>query len=146
MSNGFLRRLCFINFPREFKGADADKTLPDKLRTELSRIFNWAYEGYLLLKKTLEFISTPEQSELLREFTLISNPIVAFIEDVMTIQTGTFSRDDLYKLYVKWCGDSGYKPTTRNSFIQDFRKSLKQLKTRRVEEKNSHGKRYFIFS
>ena len=146
MSNGFLRRLCFINFPREFKGADADKTLPDKLRTELSGIFNWAYEGYLLLKKTLEFISTPEQSELLREFTLISNPIVAFIEDVMTIQTGTFSRDDLYKLYVKWCGDSGYKPTTRNSFIQDFRKSLKQLKTRRVEERNSHGKRYFIFS
>ena len=45
-TNGFLRRIQFIDFPRKFEGENADRDLESKLKTELSGIFNWCYEGY----------------------------------------------------------------------------------------------------
>ena len=54
-TRGFIRRVCFIDFPCKFEGEKADRDLEDKLKEELSGIFNWCYEGYKRLKAQQKF-------------------------------------------------------------------------------------------
>jgi putative DNA primase/helicase len=50
-SHGMWRRLYIINFPHCFSEKEMDVHLTEKLRSELSGIFNWAIEGYKRLKR-----------------------------------------------------------------------------------------------
>jgi putative DNA primase/helicase len=49
-SCGMWRRLYIINFPRRFSEHEMDVHLTEKLKTELSGIFNWALEGFRRLR------------------------------------------------------------------------------------------------
>ena len=49
-SYGMWRRLYIINFPSRFSEHEMDVHLTEKLKTELSGIFNWALEGFKRLR------------------------------------------------------------------------------------------------
>ena len=144
-TTGFLRRICFIDFPRKFEKEKADKKLEDKLKVELSGIFNWAYEGYKRLKAQGGFTETPEQIELLDDFRKSINPIAAFIEDVLFDFNEDLSRKQLYNKYVDWTKEAGHEPLSRTNFIRKFRMTIRQTNPQ-VREKIIHGERYFDFS
>ncbi len=144
-SDGFLRRIIFINFPRKFKGTNTDPDLEEKLKTELPGIFNWIHEGYLRLRKQKHFTETPEQRAIMKEFVAIINPIVAFINDELINYTGRMTRASLYKLYVGWCKETGHtNPASQNMFTMKFRKQAKQLLPHMTERK-SGSERYYEF-
>lgn len=126
-TSGFLRRICFIDFPCKFEGEKADTELESKLKTELAGIFNWAYEGYRRLCEQKKFTETPEQKVMMEEFIQIMNPVAAFIRENLSDETGRIERTVLYQKYVSWCKDAGHEPQSRNKFIQSFRKTIKQL-------------------
>lgn len=144
-TSGFLRRICFIDFPCKFEGAKADTELESKLKSELSGIFNWAYEGYQRLKKQKGFTETPEQSEMMEEFIQIMNPVAAFIREKLSAQTGRLDRKELYQRYSLWCKEAGHEVQSRNKFIQNFKKTVKQLMPY-VKEKVIQGERIFDFT
>ena len=144
-SDGFLRRICFIDFPRKFKGKDADKNLKNKLLTELPGIFNWAYAGYKRLKANAEFTETPEQVELMDEFIKVSNPIASFIEEELMQEHGQIDRGELYRKYQHWTKEAGHETLSRTRFIQKFRKVIKKY-VPNVQEKKLHGYPFFDFS
>ena len=77
-TNGFLRRIQFIDFPCKFEGENADRNLESKLKMELPGIFNWAYEGYKRLKEQNKFTETSTQTEMMEDFVQLSNPVAVF--------------------------------------------------------------------
>ena len=144
-TSGFLRRICFIDFPCKFEGERADLELESKLKTELSGIFNWAYEGYRRLKEQKHFTETPEQATMMDEFMQIMNPVAAFVKECLSEQTGRIERGELYLKYASWCKEAGHEAQSRNKFMQSFKKTLKQIMPF-VHEKVIHGVRYFEFT
>ena len=144
-TSGFLRRICFIDFPCKFEGEKADTELEGKLKTELAGIFNWAYEGYKRLREQKRFTETTEQSVMMEEFMQIMNPVAAFIREKFSECTGQIERSALYTMYVTWCKEAGHEAQSRNKFIQSFRKTIRQLKLN-VNEKKIMGISYFEFT
>ncbi|MBR1604350.1 MAG: toprim domain-containing protein [Synergistaceae bacterium] len=141
---GFLRRICFIDFPCKFEGAKADRQLEKKLKTELPGIFNWAYEGYKRLKQQGRFTETPEQVDMLDDFRKSINPLAAFIEEELAGQEDSLTRKQLYNKYVEWAKEAGHEALSRTNFIRKFKMTIKQVMPH-VTEKKIHGERYFNF-
>ena len=123
----FLRRICFIKFTRTFEGENKDKNLESKLKTELSGIFNWAYEGYKRLKEHLEFTETAEQAEIMEEYMKVMNPVAAFIKEELVKEEGRIGTIELYEKYSEWAKNAGHEKPGRNKFLQKFRQTVKQL-------------------
>ena len=143
-TNGFLRRICFIDFPRKFEGKNADRNLESKLKTELAGIFNWCYKGYKRLKQQGQLTQTGENEEMVNEFVVIMNPVAAFIDECLQNENGTIERTELYRRYVSWTKEAGHEAQSRTKFIQNFRRTIKQLMPH-VKEIKSMGIRYFDF-
>lgn len=144
-TSGFLRRICFIDFPCKFEGENADTELEGKLKTELVGIFNWTYEGYKRLCEQKKFTETPEQLVMLDEFVQIMNPVAAFIRECLSERTGSTERSKLYEEYTAWCKSAGHEAQSRNKFMQNFRKTIRQLMPNVCEVK-SGSMRYFEFT
>ena len=143
-TTGFLRRICFIDFPCKFEGEKADTDLENKLKTELPGIFNWSYEGFKRLKQQRHFTETREQDEMMNEFIQIMNPVAAFIEECLNDREGKVDRVELYRLYTEWAKLAGHEAQSRTKFIQTFRKTIKQIRPD-IEEVIVHGIRCFKF-
>ena len=141
---GFLRRICFIDFPCKFEGAKADRNIENKLKTELPGIFNWTYEGYKRLKTQGYFTDTPEQVELLDDFRKSINPLAAFIEEELKDCGKEYSRKQLYNKYVEWTKLTGHTALSQTNFTRKFRMTAKQILPN-FKEKKIHGDYYFEF-
>ena len=143
-TNGFLRRIQFIDFPRKFEGENADRDLESKLKTELSGIFNWAYEGYKRLKEQDYFTETQTQDEMMTDFIQLSNPIAVFIDECLKDEDGIVERGELYRKYVEWTKEAGHEAQSRTKFIRNFRKTVNQLLPF-VHEGSTGAMRFFDF-
>lgn len=144
-TTGFLRRICFIDFPCKFIGEKADPDLEKKLATELSGIFNWCYEGYKRLKQNRKFTETPEQAQIMADFVDQSNPVAVFIREELANEVGELERKDLYVRYVSWTKAAGHETLSRTKFTRKFRDTLKQIRPDVVEKRTIYG-RYFVFT
>jgi putative DNA primase/helicase len=60
-THGMWRRISVINFQRKFEESEKDRKLTEKLKQELSGLFNWAIEGYERLN-TRDFNFTESES------------------------------------------------------------------------------------
>ena len=89
-SDGFMRRWLIVNFPMHFvpknqiinpNDRELDPNLEEKLRQELSGIFNWVLEGLQRLIAQNGFTETEEHNKLLKDFRRANNPLYAFAED-----------------------------------------------------------------
>ena len=91
--------------------------IPDKLDpflrqklwtdTELSGILNWALEGlYRILEAgSFSYTKTPQDIKQLMEHS--GCPLVAFSSEVLEKEDGAIiSKDDMFKVYSKWCEES----------------------------------------
>lgn len=150
-SDGLLRRLVMVDFKVSFvDNPDPDDPyqrlknidILDSLVQELNSggIFNWAYEGYKLLRAVGYFTETYDQTQLLQDFKRSSNPILVFWEE----RSGDFGDEAdnsiVYGDYCQWCVLNGFKAVTSLKFHQEFKKiSAKQyepaMKSVRVDGK-----------
>ena len=133
-SEGLTRRLILVDFKVSFVD-NPDPTNPyerqknvdilDELTQELNSggIFNWAYEGYKLLRAVGYFTETSDQTQLIQEFKRASNPILVFWEDYHGDFGDEISNQTLYRdRYLQWCSDNGEKHLTSQAFFREFRK------------------------
>ena len=131
--NGLDRRFRFVEFPCQYvdnpdpknpRQKQRDFNLIPKLLKELPGIFNWAYDGYEILKTVNYFTDTIEQAELIAQFKQTSNPVTVFCEDYEHVFRGAVSRAEIYGWYKDWCLETGHKPLSREKFLPKFREQL----------------------
>lgn len=131
-SEGLTRRLVLVDFKVSFVDYPdqndpyqrlKDPEIIEKLRGELQSggVFNWAYEGYKLLKTVGYFTETNDQAELITEFKRASNPVLLFYEDCHSNLPAEISNSSLYSQYRQWCVDNGYLAKASNSFHREFK-------------------------
>lgn len=147
LSKGFFRRLLIIPFEREFIGAEADKGLFEKLKTELPGILNFALEGLKRLRDNNYNFTEPQKSEkALLEYRKTIDPIFEFVSE--SIQKApahkTIKNDVLYKAFRSWCEKNGHKGSAeigKRKLTERFKQALKECSIP-YDVGMSNGKRY----
>lgn len=131
-SDGLTRRLVMVDFkvsfvdnpdPSDPYQRQKNVNILDDLTGELNSggIFNWAYEGYKLLRAVGYFTETADQEQLIRDFRRSSNPVLIFWEE-SEFRPAEYEYQQAYSDYVVWCGNNGHKPTTSQKFHAEYRK------------------------
>lgn len=113
-SYGFWRRVRLIPFNREFKGAEEDKLLGDKLLEESSGILNWLIEGCLAWQKH-GIEPTPDcVLKATEEYKTDSDPLSQFLLDECAFSPQAKVRgNSFYKEYLKWAEEQGLRERER---------------------------------
>jgi putative DNA primase/helicase len=132
-SDGLTRRLIIVDFKVSFvddpdpndpyqrqKNVDILDSITDELNS--GGIFNWAYEGYKLLRAVGYFTETHDQTQLIQDFKRSSNPILVFWEDKQHDFEDSVSNSDMYYAYCQWCACNGEKTIPSVSFHTEFKR------------------------
>lgn len=151
-SEGLTRRLIIIDFkvsfvdnpdPNDNYQRQKDVDIINSLTEELNSggIFNWAYEGYKLLKTVGYFTETNDQAELLQDFRRSSNPIIIFYEDCYHTIPENVTNTELYHIYQSWCTDNGENFVPSRAFHREFKKiSVGDFEPYRTSKKRGYLK------
>ena len=146
-TDGWLRRFLFIEFPLKFCEYPTlenerlmDKEIEKKLSSNLSGIFNWVLNGYKVLKSTMYFTETDDQSRILDEYRRSNSPVIDFIcEYEFAAPTYSITNEDFYREYREWCDGAGHKAASRGSFlkriaplIKEYRPDIEKYRTTKV--------------
>ncbi|MEG2625926.1 MAG: phage/plasmid primase, P4 family [Christensenella sp.] len=131
-SDGLARRMCIIDFECKFVENPArpnehmiDVHITDKLTSEIPGIFNWAYEGYKLLRSALNFTVTDDEERLKGEFKEASNPLITFMREFIEDCTDDrISYSELYEEYKSWCIRTGHQTGTQTYLTRGFKKIM----------------------
>lgn len=112
-SYGFWRRVRLIPFTREFRGAEADPRLEEKLRAELPGVLAWAVRGSLEWKRS--GLNPPEcVTAATEQYRLESDPLAEFIAERCIEGSGmAVTGADFYRAYTNWTADRGMKDSER---------------------------------
>ncbi len=150
VSRGLLRRILFICFNQNFEGSNQKLNIEDEIQSDpagMAGVFNWAYEGYKMLKRTGKFIETAEQLKLVEEFKAQLSPLMMFAREEMYTRFGCeIPEKDMYGVYSKWCIDNGEKRLSRTKFIYEIRQVLRTDGSAiNAEGTDEQGLRVFIF-
>lgn len=146
IDGGFLRRICFINFPVQFvdkvtKSNERlrDTELTEKLLLELPGILNWSLQGIKVLRRNKGFADTSEHHKYIKELELINDPVAAFVEEELGDNPEKWNiwidRAEIYNAYVDWCRRSNSAVTSSRWFWPRFRKKVN------IEEKRTSCRR-----
>lgn len=141
IDGGFLRRICFINFPVQFvqnptkqHERKRDTEILKKLLNELPGILNWSLSGLRALREKNNFTNTTDQETLIRELEMINDPISAFVDEVISTSPEHFSamqdRQLVYAKYRKWCDDTNSVAMSSRWFWPRLRQKVTVLESR----------------
>lgn len=148
-SDGWIERFCFCEFklrfvddPQKPYERKADRTLEAKLKEpeQLSGIFNWALEGYRMLKTKLRFTEPDDQKATKEDFIEVTDPIVVWAKefDIDMCSGHSITNDDLYANYAMWADNSRHNAMSRTRFSQRvpkvFRERRPDLETYRTSK------------
>lgn len=114
-------RINVVTFDRHFSEDEQDKTLKDRLKTELSGILNWCLEGLKLYRS--EGLKPPETvRNATEEYKSSSDKIGLYFSECMSKAPGNNLKvGEVYDSYSKWCDDNGYGTENKQNFISDLK-------------------------
>ena len=143
-THGMWRRIHVIEFPHKFTEDEMDVEMTEKLRTELSGIFNWALEGYKRLRMQ-KFIFSESQSMRIskKQYKTQSNSALDYISRhfVGADDEHSVALKNEYERYRQFCEEEGHKsPYTK----KEFRTMLEQ-EGFKVENSSKHANQLRIF-
>jgi putative DNA primase/helicase len=145
-SGALASRLLFLPHRRSFAGRE-DTTLREKLVEEATGINLWALQGLARLRAGGgKFTTPPTSSDLLDDFSRMSSPVEAFVQDCLLVEKWldpgdlpravfvdgkqSITRKRCYELYEAWCRDHDMQPRQENYFGADLFKTLPRLPKR----------------
>jgi putative DNA primase/helicase len=126
-SYGMWRRLYIINFPRRFKEQEMDVHLTERLKTELSGIFNWALEGFKRLRdRDFRFEESSSMKESKQSYKNKSNSALSFAAECLEKSSSDdgLRLKEVYEEYEGYCEKEGFSSRMRKS---QFRKALEGI-------------------
>jgi putative DNA primase/helicase len=143
-SHGMWRRIYILPFNRKFEEHEMDVDLTDKLKAELSGIFNWAIEGYKRLRERNFVFSvgnTMKQSK--QNYRNQSNSVLDFAaRRLMRSSNGDrLIFKDAYEVYRAFCQAEGYK---KPQMKKEFKNILESIGYK-IENSNKDANKVCIF-
>src|SRR5215217_2423673 len=110
------RRLKLIPFDVTIPEAEQDKTLPEKLRSELRGILAWVVRGCIEYQR--HGLGEPDQvRDATRGYRSDMDALAAFFEDRCAIHPrAKVPATQLYKAYQEWCAESGESDESQRRF------------------------------
>ena len=145
LTYGFFRKIIILPFNRTFKGEEIDVEMFDKLKTEISGIFQWSIEGLKRLSNNnYVFSNCSISSECLENYKRDLNPVAIFFETNFNINdTKQIKRSDIYACYQEYCFKNSYDVLQ----CQKFWRCLKAYWNEReynFKTKKIKGYEYFV--
>lgn len=128
-SDGLLRRAKIVNFnvtfcdnPTRPNERKIDTELTSKLTANMPALFNWALQGYLLLKRARSFTEVEDEEIARKEFADASNPVRVFFSECEILSRDRISRSELWTLWVDWSKDNGHVQGSSTRLYREARK------------------------
>ncbi len=120
------RRVFIIPFYRKISQAERDPYLVDKLLKEHSQIIAWCLEGaHRLSERKFQFVLTQSMAKSFDEFEQEQSSSIDFFEEnfvlLPTLKEEVFDVSTMYSYYKNWCLDTGRKPKSQRTFMDDLR-------------------------
>ena len=132
-SGAIASRFIILRLVNSFYGHE-DKTLTDRLLTELPGILNWSLKGWCRLKERGHFLQPTSAAEAVQEIEDLSSPIGAFIRERCEVAQGrSVDTSRLFETWCEWCKTQGRDhPGTIQTFGRDLRAAHPTLTTRQA--------------
>ena len=118
-TEAFYRRFNIIPFTQTIQPDKQDKELAHKIiATELPGVFNWILEGLSRLIKQKDFSPCAASEAMLTQYKLESDSVAMFMNEKGYKHTldKSFMLSELYREYVTFCHEDGYRPVGKNGF------------------------------
>jgi putative DNA primase/helicase len=142
-SNALTGRMVVFTMTKSFYGRE-DTELATKLMKELSGIFNWAMVGeHRRMARGGHFIQSNSGKDMLQEMERLSNPMLAFFEEVLVLDDqGTVDKDELFAVYKHWAHKKGMHPGTDLTFKRKFTSTIQDKPVTNGEVRVGNGRKY----
>jgi putative DNA primase/helicase len=132
-SHGYYRRLLIVPFDRIFDGDNADRELSNKLLSELDGIFMWALQGLERLYTKEAFSESSRVTEMLKQYTRMNNPLIAFVEDCCMLDvSASISKDTIYDSYKTYANKYGYSAVSATTFFRELYAAYPSVRASRL--------------
>ena len=151
-SDGFFRRVMIIPFEQYFsiKDGTADIYIEEKLKSELSGVFNFAIEGLeRLSKNNYVFTQSKKVNRLKSSYKKLVNPYEAFWTERIVIKEELEmflpTKEEIYSSFIEWCKENnhnGYANTTPRRFWLEFNSIAMQKLHKKLTFKKSGNDRF----
>ena len=129
------RRIQLLCFNKVIDEDKQDVDLKDKLKNEISGIFNLILPYYNLLKKE-GWQQPKETQETIEKYRYTSNNILIFEKECLFKAPDLYEKvSDIYQFYVKWAEENGYNTLSKKNF-KDKMEQLGAVFTEKISKKN----------
>lgn len=136
-SGAIANRLLILQMTNSFLGRE-DRTLDDRLRSELPGILSWALKGLDRLNKNGKFTVPARSEDAVNLMMDLASPMSAFVREccVRDLEAEVY-RDDLYRAWQQWAEGNGHIAGAKSTFGRDLRAVVPEL--RDVQKRSSFG-------
>ena len=137
-SHGFFRRFDLVKFDRTFSEDERDPDLEEKLREELSGIFNWCLVGLKQLENNNWRMTLSEKmKQVHEEFREAVNPVVTFAQERLEfLNNEKIDAETLRKIYYEWCDSHGYHALSDVALGRELKRLYPAIERKRIMVSN----------
>ena len=140
--DSFFSRVLIINYTKSHT-EDQNTRLADELIEELPGIFNWAMDGLKRLKSSdFKFSNIQNLEEKQRLYTLESDPLKVFSDEVIIPGDCEIKPEELYKSFKEFCERNNIDPSMNVKNLLSFQRQINNILKMREDihfEKNRKG-------
>lgn len=109
-SDALFRRGIILTFNNKFEGQRRDVRLAEKLKNELSGIFNIALKGLARLNQNLCFTECASSNEALNLWRLEADQAAQFVDECCNREIGASTASgEIFKAYIVWAESNGIR-------------------------------------
>ncbi len=134
-SGAISSRMLLLTLKESFLGRE-NPHLSEQLDKEFPGIFNWALDGYALLRERGYFVQPSSAKEALDQLAELTSPVSTFVRECCEIRAGAVARTDhLYRAWLAWCYEQGREhPGDKLRFLRDLKAAIPRLKRIQMRE------------
>ncbi len=135
-SEGIWRRMILVEWNRVIPEAERDRDLRERIKeNELPGVFRWTLAGLARLLDQGRFTQARAVEDAIADYRLESNPAREFlVENYEENPAREQYTKKIYKEYVQWCEDSGYRPLSDRKFGKEVQRAFPQAQRCRVRD------------
>lgn len=125
--DSFFSRVLIINYIKSHID-DMDPNLDNELAGEISGIFNWAIEGLKRLKSNnFRFSSNQNLEEKQRIYTLESDPLKVFADEMVVPGDCKYEPKEIYDLFLEFCKNNNINPSMNVKTLLSFQRQISNI-------------------
>ena len=127
VSGALVNRFSVLKFQKSWLGNE-DKTLLDRLVTELPGIFNWAVDGWKQLREQGKFTAPESSRDVAASMLASGSPVGEFVREKCVVgPVRSATRLELFDAYQNWCESEGRGAGDNSEFGRQLRAAVPSL-------------------